>query len=417
MRMENGGTVILIYKNLRTMKKIILLVCVICLTQTSVNAQLYVDNDGYTVIGDPTYYEGVFNVISNEDPYYSLSYIYAGNNSCALELYNSPQTSNNFSNLYGISVSCESKPNKQSYGIRTITTGDASTTGRSYGILSKAGNSSPGWNYGVCTSLIGNNSGAGLYASSGSYPDGQNILGSWAGYFDGNVKVVGNLTATTLTQSSDYRLKENIRQLNGGFLDKVMEMNVVKYRLKNIEIDLGDTSKTVNNLYPDDSPILKVDHYGLIAQELKEIYPELVVEGEDGYLSVNYIELIPILIKSIQELKSQIEVLGRREEKVIQRNSMTTSIEEQSLQASLYQNDPNPFTEKTSIKCIIPNNVKSALLYIYDMNGRQIDSMTIQGRENVTITIEGNRLDAGMYMYSLVTDGNLVDTKRMILTK
>lgn len=54
-------------------------------------------------------------------------------------------------------------------------------------------------------------------------------------------------------------------------------------------------------------------HYGLIAQELAEIFPDLVVKNpaEDFY-RVKYIELIPILIKGIQELTKRIEKLEEK---------------------------------------------------------------------------------------------------------
>ena len=48
-------------------------------------------------------------------------------------------------------------------------------------------------------------------------------------------------------------------------------------------------------------------HYGLVAKELQDAYPELVKEGQDGYLNINYIELVPLLIQSIQELKSELD--------------------------------------------------------------------------------------------------------------
>jgi hypothetical protein len=58
--------------------------------------------------------------------------------------------------------------------------------------------------------------------------------------------------------------------------------------------------------------LLEVDetmHIGLIAQEVKEVIPELVVEDEEGILGINYIELIPILIQSIKEQQEQIDAL------------------------------------------------------------------------------------------------------------
>jgi hypothetical protein len=50
-------------------------------------------------------------------------------------------------------------------------------------------------------------------------------------------------------------------------------------------------------------------HIGFKAQDIKNIYPELVSEDENGYLNVNYVEFVPLLIKSIQELQERIRVL------------------------------------------------------------------------------------------------------------
>ena len=60
-------------------------------------------------------------------------------------------------------------------------------------------------------------------------------------------------------------------------------------------------------------------HYGLSAQELQTIYPDLVTEGQDGYLAVNNVELIPILIQSIQDLKRELDEL--RNERLDRNNS------------------------------------------------------------------------------------------------
>ena len=49
--------------------------------------------------------------------------------------------------------------------------------------------------------------------------------------------------------------------------------------------------------------------YGVIAQEVQEEFPEMVSEGSDGYLEVNYIQLIPVMIEAIRELKNEIDSL------------------------------------------------------------------------------------------------------------
>ena len=98
--------------------------------------------------------------------------------------------------------------------------------------------------------------------------------------------VSGNVNATSYNTPSDYRIKENVTQIDSTFVDK---LNPVTYlNTKSGKQDIG-----------------------LIAHELQEIYHELVNGEKDGenLQSVNYIGLIPILIKEIQELKKEIKLV------------------------------------------------------------------------------------------------------------
>lgn len=49
--------------------------------------------------------------------------------------------------------------------------------------------------------------------------------------------------------------------------------------------------------------------YGVMAQEVEKVFPDAVTTGEDGYLQVDYIQLIPILIEAVKELKLEIDSL------------------------------------------------------------------------------------------------------------
>ncbi len=49
--------------------------------------------------------------------------------------------------------------------------------------------------------------------------------------------------------------------------------------------------------------------YGVIAQELQKEFPEMVNVEESGYLSVDYKQLIPVLIEAVKELKMEIDLL------------------------------------------------------------------------------------------------------------
>lgn len=69
------------------------------------------------------------------------------------------------------------------------------------------------------------------------------------------------------------------------------------------------------------------------------------------------------------------------------------------------------------IKYIIPQDAQKANLLIYNMSGKQIEQFTLSQKGEGSVTLAGSQLEAGMYLYSLIVDGNVIDVKRMILTK
>ena len=80
------------------------------------------------------------------------------------------------------------------------------------------------------------------------------------------------------------------------------------------------------------------------------------------------------------------------------------------------QNKPNPFSESTVIPLNIPRETQSANIYIYDMSGKQVQSIPISERGETDITVYASDLSAGMFIYALVVDGKVVVTRRMIVT-
>ena len=55
---------------------------------------------------------------------------------------------------------------------------------------------------------------------------------------------------------------------------------------------------------------------GVIAQEIEEVLPEIVVTRENGYKAVRYEKIVPLLIETIKEQQKQINKLNDRFEKL-----------------------------------------------------------------------------------------------------
>ncbi len=170
------------------------------------------------------------------------------------------------------------------------------------------------------------------------------------------------------------------------------------------------------------TPIIPEREYGFIAQEVREILPDLVIEDEEGYLAINYTGVIPLLVEAYKNLQTQVEYLENRisdccQESNLKSASLLSGNEENlSTENTLYQNTPNPFSLSTTIRYSLSKNVNNAMIYIYNMNGTQLKSIELHQIGEGSIQINGGEFNAGMYLYSLIADGQLIDTKRMILT-
>ena len=253
---------------------------------------------------------------------------------------------------------------------------------------------------------------------------------------DGDIATYG-----TLRVASDGRLKSNVQSLSNE-PNKIYSLEAKAY--EKITPTIDDTELCRQKGVPE-SEINKrkamkktsAFEYGFIAQELKEVFPELVTQDKEGYYSINYIGLIPLMVEALKEqneqnktqqaeidsLKKVVMVLAKESNLPHIRTTASTDSESTSLQTPavagcrLEQNTPNPFNQSTQIKYYLPETIISAYLCIYDMQGKQLQQIALTQRGEGAELISASQLDPGMYLYALIADGQEVDVKRMILTE
>jgi Chaperone of endosialidase len=172
--------------------------------------------------------------------------------------------------------------------------------GDNFGVKGVASNNNSGASFGVFGSGNGNPT---TRASYGVYGEVTGTGTKYAGFFDGNVTVTG-----VFSSASDFKLKNNLSKLKNG-LSTVLKLSPYSYEYETIAgMNLPEGF-----------------HHGFIAQDVQSILPELVlkaiqpakydaitkkkISNEVEFLSVNYMEMIPILVKAIQEQQMQIELL------------------------------------------------------------------------------------------------------------
>jgi hypothetical protein len=230
-----------------------------------------------------------------------------------------------------------------------------------------------------------------IYSSSG------NIV-----FYNGNTSQYNSIYVQTCYQNSDAKNKTNIEPLSNA-------LNIVK-QLRGVSFNWINQKDDKKNI-------------GFIANEVEKIIPDATRTDTANNLVMSYNSIDAYLVEAIKEQQAQIDSLKQ----LLNNNSSTlksakvdntlSAIEVSPGQCELYQNKPNPFNQNTTIAYYLPQTVKSATIYVYNMEGNQVKDYPINGMGNGSIIINGSELNPGMYLYALIADSVEIDTKRMILTK
>lgn len=182
---------------------------------------------------------------------------------------------------------------------------------------------------------------------------------------------------------------------------------------------------------------------GLIAQEVEAILPELVssfkvpprldtlgnidtIGTSRSFKAVNYIAIIPYLIQGLKEQQEKIDAMqsqidnccntgNRHTNPTDNEGGSSIDINLQNVKAIiLNQNVPNPFAEQTTITYFIPDEVKKAQIFFYDTKGTILKIVDVEEKGAGQLNVFAEDLSSGNYTYTLIADGRIVETKKMV---
>jgi hypothetical protein len=217
-----------------------------------------------------------------------------------------------------------------------------------------------------------------------------------------------NIECQVLAQQADRNLNENIVSLENMGVSTIERLNGVSFSTKN-------------------DPIQRIQ-FGLFAQDVESVIPEAVFTNDSTKIkSLAYSAIIPYLVEAIKEQQIQIRELNDRivslNENLVAKgliiNSFATGYLKDAVDGKprLDQNIPNPFSNETRIGCFIPETTTSSFLNNYSVNGTLLQRYNIIEKGKQFVTIDGQSLIPGTYLYSLVVDGKEVGVRKMILEK
>jgi hypothetical protein len=215
---------------------------------------------------------------------------------------------------------------------------------------------------------------------------------------------------------------ENIMLLGSNtsqqaILDYIMGLNVVEYNMK-VPVYLKDEeSEEYSNEWDE---IHSQRRFGLLPEELSAIFPSLVYFYEDGGFGINYMDLVPILISCIQELKTQLDA---RTETIVDimmaRGATPTAVREigAAIGNTLLSAPPTSVNEPARVRYLLTDKATNAYIAVTDMSGRVMTRVPVSPSDT-SVSIDSSALsEEGIFLCTLYVNGEIIGTKRLVKTK
>lgn len=208
----------------------------------------------------------------------------------------------------------------------------------------------------------------------------------------GTLHVNGDTWNTSgIWQTSDQRFKQNIAVIENPS-DILKNIKGYRYDFKAAE-------------FPDRN-FNKGRQIGFIAQELKQVVPEAVMQGDDGYLAVNYDMMVPVLVEAYKELKDEVEALKKALMTKLNTAEFGTA---NTLQMECY---PNPFSNNIEVKFNLAA-ASTVAVKIINVEGKVVskveESRYEAGKQKLSINTQS--LPSGSYVLLINTEDGVYSHK------
>jgi hypothetical protein len=312
------------------------------------------------------------------------------------------------------------------------------------GVYGVASNPTGGWNVGgYFVANTSNYANYAIYARTAGTG-----VNDYAARFDGNVNVNGGYYLGGISFTSDQQFKTNVDTIT----NPLSILNQLKPRSYNFD---------TTNVYGLNFSSKK--QYGFVAQDVEQILPELVnnqhkpadldsagvvIHQAINYKSLNYNAFFAILTAAMQKQQNVIDSLKHAVDSLTTKVNTKDSIQDARLAALeaaidrcctnnttrnsntninqldielsdkdaivLNQNVPNPFAEQTTITYNVPESVIKAQIIFYNNAGQIIQTVDVKTRGKGKVNVFASDLSSGLYHYTLVADGKVVASKKMV---
>lgn len=300
-------------------------------------------------------------------------------------------------------------------------------TGRAFGLRGVAGNCTSGYNFGVLGALQGSQAGAAIFGTTSGKTLGLRVDERYAGYFDGNVKVTGSLQGNVVNSAEvNAKSTQTLRPINSA-LDGIASANPFMYIVRTQVPGIGtgvvpDSATLTGTVAPTSDPVVSFgkSYYALDVNAVKQSFPALIIKDAQGNEYVNYTQLVPILVQAIKELKTELDdlkeaVAASGTRKVNAATNIATNTLDEGW-GSISQNTPNPFTGQSTVRVSVPDDASDAYIDILTLNGASVKRIPVSNGLS-EVSLSSFDFAPGTYLYTLVVNGKVSETRRMIVNR
>lgn len=298
------------------------LLFLILISSSKLLGQIKVDANGYVGIHSPETIKGFLHINGGNGSFSTAPRIDISSSgtsiislNTSLSLYNNDLTAGNWNRLQfatmmsngeaedfaAVAVEYMNRTNGAQSGDMHLATVNLGEYASRFSILS----TSTANQVKFCFNTGSSQSGDGVYlytysAQPAFYPitSAEGYLGAPAHYWK-YVYATNLYYTSTCAKYSDLRLKTDISNIDGSSLDRILKLKGVKYRLKS-EVDNETAKGNGEAIY----------YLGFIAQEVKDIIPEVVLyDKENDLYSIDYTSIIPVMVEAIKTQQKKIDEL------------------------------------------------------------------------------------------------------------
>jgi len=273
-------------------------------------------------------------------------------------------------------------------------------------------------------------------------------IGNGASVTNNGDFVLGNSSVTnlrcqqqTILALSDRRVKNNIKENVPGLafinllkpvtyhFDIHKQNSIEGYRMKRDSV--GNATNEVDTTYWEGKyDIEKVQYSGFIAQQVDSAAQQIGYDfsgvhrpsnAKDLY-GLGYTTIVVPLVKAVQELSHIVDSLknaGHSSMRMGNPGTNSDSLNRQDIKlrlpdgATLGEPQPNPNNGSTQIPYYLPQNTSGAKVIFTDMLGKVMEERVLQPGYGL-LNVDTQDLPAGVYSYSLIVNGKVIDNKKMM---